>query len=267
MNTNMNKVSILGCGWLGYELAKHFIANDWQVKGSTTTPEKMELLTAIGVAPFLIDIFDQKNGKVDFFQTDILIFNIPPSQGGANLSEAVKAKESLFLQAKHMIMVSSTGVYGGAEGMVDELSALSPNTARGAVLVEIEQYFARLYKSKLTILRPSGLVGGARHPGKILAGRKNISNGDAPVNLIHREDVIAAIARIINLQAWGKEYNISADDHPVKREYYTWAAERMGLAKPEFLAGGEAGKIIDNAKIKKELKLNLKYPSCYDFIQ
>ena len=43
------QVSILGCGWLGLPLAKALIGEGYTVKGSTTTPAKLNLLKEEGV--------------------------------------------------------------------------------------------------------------------------------------------------------------------------------------------------------------------------
>jgi len=42
----MQKVSILGCGWLGKPLAVFLISKGYLVKGSTTSDEKLKLLAA-----------------------------------------------------------------------------------------------------------------------------------------------------------------------------------------------------------------------------
>ena len=52
----MQKVSILGCGWLGIPLAKALLKKGLLVKGSTTTVEKISLLKSFGVEPHLISI-------------------------------------------------------------------------------------------------------------------------------------------------------------------------------------------------------------------
>ena len=41
---SQNKIGIIGCGWLGLPLAKEFVSNNYKVKGSTTTKEKLEIL-------------------------------------------------------------------------------------------------------------------------------------------------------------------------------------------------------------------------------
>ena len=52
---SQNKIGIIGCGWLGLPLAKEFISNNYKVKGSTTTKEKLEILKTEGIEAYLID--------------------------------------------------------------------------------------------------------------------------------------------------------------------------------------------------------------------
>ena len=78
----MTKISILGCGWLGFPLAKALIENGFSVKGSTTSTDKLTALENAGITPFLIEIGEKRiNGDVDQFldQSQILIINIPKS--------------------------------------------------------------------------------------------------------------------------------------------------------------------------------------------
>ena len=41
-----DEISIMGCGWLGLPLAAQLVKAGYNVKGSTTTPEKLEVLQA-----------------------------------------------------------------------------------------------------------------------------------------------------------------------------------------------------------------------------
>lgn len=56
----MTKISILGCGWLGFPLAKALVEKGFLVNGSTTTVAKMAGLENQGIVPFLVAL-DSKN--------------------------------------------------------------------------------------------------------------------------------------------------------------------------------------------------------------
>ena len=70
---SQNKIGIIGCGWLGLPLAKEFVSNNYKVKGSTTTKEKLEILKNEGIDAYLIDVGEF---WVRFFLGLILLFAV-----------------------------------------------------------------------------------------------------------------------------------------------------------------------------------------------
>ena len=75
------KVSILGCGWLGFTLAKKLIEIGFEVKGSTTSEKKLDLLKSYKIEPFLLELSETKisDSVTEFlYNSEILIINIPP---------------------------------------------------------------------------------------------------------------------------------------------------------------------------------------------
>ena len=64
----MTKISILGCGWLGFPLAKALLEKGFSVNGSTTSTEKLLSLKNAGISPFLIELGEVANkGNVSEF--------------------------------------------------------------------------------------------------------------------------------------------------------------------------------------------------------
>lgn len=55
VNIKNNTISILGCGWFGLALAKKLIGLNYSVKGSTTSQEKLAILQAENIQPFLVN--------------------------------------------------------------------------------------------------------------------------------------------------------------------------------------------------------------------
>ena len=49
------RISILGCGWLGYPLARSLILKKALVKGSTTTQSKLSLYQSTGIEGYLLN--------------------------------------------------------------------------------------------------------------------------------------------------------------------------------------------------------------------
>ena len=91
-----------------------------------------------------------------------------------------------------------------------------------------------VWKIKLSIVRFGGLFGGNREPVRYLAGRTHLNDGNAPVNLIHREDCVEILTEIVKQDAFGFIFNAVIPSHPTKKEYYTQKAIELGLTPPHY---------------------------------
>jgi len=266
---NNRTISILGCGWLGLPLAEYLIKKGYSVKGSTTDAEKIELLKEKGIIPFLIQITDTSiNGDNfdDFFESEILIINFPPKRR-EDIETYHKAQfEQLIPELKRstikqVLFISSTSVYPDLNKEIFENETAIPVKSSGTVLKFAEDLLISQPNFDTTILRFSGLIGYDRMPGRFLAGKTNVENGDAPINVIHQDDCIELITQIIMQNIWGEIFNASTDVHPTRKEFYTLAANKMGLKPPTFAHENEIKfKIINSDKIKKRLGYSFKYP-------
>ena len=250
MQNNRTTISILGCGWYGLALAKVLLANDYHVKGSTTTPEKIILLQNEGIQPYLMNFENSSEKSNDnFFDTDLLFICIPPKRSsGEQASFPVKIEKIANMAAnnkvKDIVFISSTSVYGDHNKNITEIDQPQPDTASGLSVLAAENL---LLKNKLfttTIIRFAGLVGPGRDPGRFFAGKQNVPNGLAPVNLIHLNDCIQMSLQIVQKKAFGQIYNACCPDHPTKQEFYTKAASRSSLPLPSFLNEIKTWKII-----------------------
>lgn len=272
MNSNKT-VSVLGAGWLGFELALSLISQGYRVKGSTTTPSKIDLLESKGIDPYLIDLSGEAI-QSPFFEADILIINIPPGRRDPDVAINYPKRIEKALQAakeggvKHVILISSTGVFasGVAEYPEWEFPMYSDHPTNvddksASALIEAERMLQQFYNANGSIIRFGGLVGGERLAGRFLAGKKDITDGAAPVNMIHRDDCIGIIKAVIEKGTWGKTYNATSDGHPSRRDFYTAQANKYGFELPTFLDEDQAiGKVISNIKLKEGLKYHFIHP-------
>ena len=167
-------------------------------------------LQRTGIRPYQIQLHTSGiDGNIDsFLNSDVLILNIPPGRRDPNVGEAFPAKIMRLLDAvddsplKHILFVSSTSVYDGSEGRVTEDTPLSAQGGSGHALIAAERLLADAVPT-LTTIRFSGLVGGDRHPGRFLAGRKEVPNPGHPVNLIHQADCVEIMYEILKQEKWG----------------------------------------------------------------
>ncbi|WP_421919446.1 NAD(P)H-binding protein [Marinifilum sp.] len=258
MNKANYRISILGCGWLGLPLAFFFADQGLEVKGSSTSPNKLEVLKQKGIKAYQIELNPSLNSKFnsDFFNTDILVVNFPPIRRDDIIDWHTQQIESLISAVRKseiskLIFVSSTSVYADINNEVNELNRETPSKNSGKALRIAEELLGKETGFKSSIIRFGGLIGYDRKPGRFFAGKKSIKNGDAPVNLIHRDDCINIINHIISKNIWGEILNACCPEHPKRKEFYKEAAIIQQFKIPEFEANTEGYKIVSCDKLIK----------------
>jgi len=266
----MTQISILGCGWLGLPLAKALLKNGFSVKGSTTSVDKLLVLKNLGVQEFQIELSETKSqGEVDSFleNSKILIIDIPPKLRGISKENFVSKIKNLipFIEksaVENVLFISSTSVYGEDNLAVTEETKLNPDTESGKQLVQTECLLQNNPKFKTTILRFGGLIGDDRHPIHFLAGKTNLENPNAPINLIHQDDCIGIILEILRQNSWNETFNAVTPYHPSRKEYYTQKAIDLNLVPPTFnYENPILGKTILNTKVETILGYTFTKPN------
>ncbi|WP_255487027.1 SDR family oxidoreductase [Mucilaginibacter sp. SP1R1] len=252
-------VSILGCGWYGMALAKALISKGVPVNGSTTTPQKMETLIAEGFTPYLVNFLPGEEIYDDaFFNCAVLFIAIPPkSKSGEGADYIYKIQRIINATKQHhvknVVFISSIGVYADVNTEVDELSDPQPNTEPGKILLQAEERFRAESSFKTTIIRFAGLIGPGRDPGRFFAGKKDILNGNAPVNLIHQDDCIGLSMAILSKSAFGYLFNGCSPQHPTRSDFYTKAATKSGLETPQFIPELKEWKTVKSINVEEIL--------------
>lgn len=258
----MRKIAVLGCGWLGLPLAKSLTKQGFQVSGSTTSEDRLPLLQSAGILPFRIQLSEKNTvGDTNGFleNSEILIIDIPPGLRGKDPENFVGKMRSLvpFIEdstVKKVLFISSTAVFADGNSVITEDTPPGPLTESGRQLLEAEKLLQNNQNFTTTVLRFAGLIGHDRHPVHFLAGKKDIENPEAPVNLIHQKDCIGIIEAILEKGRWGEIFHGVAPQHPTRRDYYTQKAIRLGLPLPEFdRSKPSLGKTISSEKIMAEL--------------
>lgn len=264
---NTNKISILGCGWLGLPLAKHFITKGVTVKGSTTTSKKKEILQKAGITPYVFSLGNNASQTIlnDFLcDSGVIIINFPPRRVPNIINiyqQQIKDILPLIGSHQNVIFISSTSVYQNTNDWVTENLDTKPEKESGKAVLAAEHILQNTLKENITIIRFSGLIGYDRLPGRFLAGKKEVANGNAPINVIHQDDCIRLIDAVISQHCWGEIINGSTDEHPLRETFYTLAAKKIGLTPPTFKdATNLQFKKVSNTKSKTLLNFRYNYP-------
>ncbi len=263
------KCSILGCGWLGLELAKHLHQIGYTVQGSTTSPDKRPMLQRHGIIPYIIDITPNIiNGddSTSFFQSPILIVTLPfrrhlmdPFDYPRQLATVLQEYQTQTPQGI-LIFTSSTSIYSMTNDWVTESSSIVPSTPRQQALLDTENLLLHSDAITSVILRLGGLYGGNRHIGAFLSDKKCV--GHLPVNLIHRSDVIGIITALLQTSITPSIFNCVSPEHPLKKDLYTFHATQRNFPLPHFIDDSSASyKLVSSEKIQNTLGYSFNYPN------
>lgn len=221
----MMVVSILGCGWLGKPLAVSLVKKGFYVKGSSTSTEKLNELNQLNISPFLIDISMDIN-IVEFLKTDVLIIAITHKNIEDFTRLITKIEKS---PVKKVVFISTTSVYPALNKVMIEESETIDTPHK-----QIEDLLRNNVNFKTTVIRFAGLFGGERHPANWFKNGKEIPQPNGFVNMIHLDDCIQIIHKIIEKDCFGELFNACSNHHPTRREFYTYAKLKKGFSIPVF---------------------------------
>lgn len=263
------QICIIGCGWLGLPLAKNLVNKGYKVKGSTTSEEKLIAISDANIEAFCIKLSEDgiTGNYTDFLKgSETVIINIPPGlrknpdkNHVGEIQHLVNAIETQNI--KNVIYISSTSVFEDEAHFPIINADSEPNAISNSSkqLIAIEHLLKKNITFNTTIIRFGGLFDVQRHPAKYLAGRTNLSNPDAPVNLIHKEDCINIITLILRNNIWNETFNAAHPNHPTKKEYYTNYCKQHQLDLPQYNTSEKSkGKIIEGTKVEQLLNYSFK---------
>ncbi len=276
-NLSGKRLVIFGCGYVGSELVRQGIAKGLRVTALTRNAQKSGLLRQLGAEVVTADLAEASWHSAIPGRADWVVNCVSSGGGGLDgyRESYVKGTHSIVKWGRDcgpmdtMLYTSSTSVYpqgGGAH--IDESAATEGVGERGKLLLEAEA--ATLGGAGLDgacqrafVLRLAGIYGPSRHHllDQIKAGQVS-GRGDYHLNLIHRDDICAAIWAALesssNLR--GGIYNIADDGAALKSDIVAWIAARLSMPVPPFTGEPAVGRreitpdrVILNAKAKGAL--------------
>ena len=282
----MKRILIVGSGDVALRTLP-WLTRRFRVFALVRQPDTAVALRAAGAIPIAGDLDDRRSLKRLAGLADaVLHFAPPPSSGEGDprtkrLLATLGSRKSL---PQGLVYISTTGVYGDCAGSrVDETRPCRAQTARGRRRVDAERRlraFGRRNQVRVALLRAPGIYAGDRLPLERLRRGDPVLAADEDVhtNHIHAED-LARIACLALFRAGpGRAYNASDDSGLRMGEYFDAVAERFGLARPPRMARAEIvhhlspltlsfmseSRRLDNRRLKRELRLRLRYPTVAD---
>jgi nucleoside-diphosphate-sugar epimerase len=260
--------AIIGCGYLGSEVASIWRKRGIHVTATTRHPENLTRLTQCAQKGVLIKGNDELELAPLIAANETIVVTVA-ADGPEYYESAYRDTAQIFRHLaiemdlpRHLIYTSSTSVYGDHLGRwVDEESDLFSKTEQGKILIEAEEIYQSLAELgwHVCIFRLAELYGPGREISqrvKNLEGRALPSNGAQYTNMIHKEDAASALDYSFRHHLEGI-YNLADDDHPSRKELYDTVAHHFQLPPPQWdpkiphtLHAGN--KRISNHKIKAE---------------
>ncbi|WP_068546959.1 2-dehydropantoate 2-reductase N-terminal domain-containing protein [Thalassotalea crassostreae] len=280
------QVGIIGAGWVGKALAAHLTEKQITTLVTARSQQVLNTLANSGLTAvnFDADFSVEVNSSVEVDVEPIkhlqkchtLVICIPPKMRtveaiennnyGKQIANIINIAQAKGSHVKQLILLSSTAVYGGLTGAVNEQTPLAKSNDKSTILQNVEQQVLSSKVQSPVVLRLAGLIGYNRFPGRFFAGR-TIADPESVVNLIHRDDVIKVLSKLIEDNLAKQEFistpavlNVVAPTHPSRKSFYGKAVSLISDEPAEFntqpKSSEELGKQVDSIMIDL---LNVEY--------
>lgn len=266
--------AVVGCGYIGKEVAKIWKARGIHVTGTTRHPEKLAEISEVTQKGLLL----KGNDEVEFtsiIQSNEVILVSIGADGPQYYDSAYRHTAQTFRNLavemdipRRLIYTSSSSLYGDHQGrFVDEESDLLSHTEHGKILIETEKIYQSLTELgwHVCILRLAEIYGPGREISKRIQQNQGLQlpgTGTQYTNMVHKTDCAGAIDYALRHHLEGI-FNVSDDDHPTRKELYEAVAEKHHLQAPAWdakLTGMHGGnKRVSNHKIKSQ-GFSFKFP-------
>jgi nucleoside-diphosphate-sugar epimerase len=271
---------IVGCGDVVRralpELTRH-----WRVYALVR--ERDAGLAGLGVVQIVGDLDRRESLRRLAGIADAVLHSAPPPEAGLDdpRTRRLIAALSRGSLPRRFVYISTTGVYGDCGGRrIDETAATRPQTDRARRRVAAETRLRRLGRGgrcRISVLRAPGIYAADRLPLERL--RRGLPvferQDDSHTNHIHAEDLAAACCRALFRGGANRAYNVCDDSQITMGDWYDRLADAFGLPRPPrrsreqvaaevpavVLSFMKESRRLGNGRLKRELRLRLRYPT------
>ncbi|CCQ33256.1 UDP-glucose 4-epimerase protein [Halorhabdus tiamatea SARL4B] len=259
----MTRVAILGCGYVGCELARQLVDGGHHVVGVRRSDAGLAAVEDAGAEPVQADVTDAESLSA-VPDAEWVVF--AASAGGRDAEAARETYVSGLRTAidhfadradapDRFVYTSSTGVYGDHDGeWVDEGTPIDPGDERTEVLATAERLARERPPSGIdgTVARFGGLYGPDRYrldrylDGPVTAG---------VLNMVHRDDAAGAVRFLLERDHGRGEVVNVVDDEPVEKwGFADWLAEQADVAFPPKQPVEQRLADVDRAATRRRIR-------------
>jgi len=279
------RVLIVGCGDVGLRVARQ-MQGRVRLFALTSQPERVAELRDRGLTPLLGNLDVGANlQRLAGIATRVVHLAPPPSEGWTD-QRSLALVRALRLRQKPISAVygSTSGVYGDCSGeWVPETRTLHAQTPRALRRINAEaqvRFWGLSSCVRVSILRIPGIYATDRDGGtpraRLLKGVPVLrAQDDVYTNHIQADDLARACCLAVWRGAAQRVYNVNDDSCMKMGDYFDMAADLYGLPRPPRIARDGASSQLPlmllsfmnesrrmvNARMKRELRLTLRYPT------
>ena len=282
------RLLIVGCGDIGMRVAER-LQGRLQLTVLTASGARAPALRARGVHVLQGDLDRPATLRRIAGIADRVLHLAPPSaEGWADTRTRALVRALRLRNAPGtLVYVSTSGVYGDCDGqVVHETRSARADTPRAHRRVDAEtvvRYLGRSAGVRTGILRVPGIYAEDREGGtprrRLLAGTAVLrTQDDVFTNHIHADDLARACIAALWRTKPQRIYNVNDDTRLRMGDYFDLAADLYGLPRPPRITLDAAvlqlppgllgfmreSRQMDNTRLKRELKLRLRYPTVRD---
>lgn len=284
---------VVGCGDVGLRVLR-LLAGRWRLLALTSSPARCAELRAAGAVPLVGNLDDAASLRRLAGLADAVLHLAPPPAQGTDDARTAHLLQALARGApgaprrlQRLVYASTTGVYGDCGGArFDETRAVAPATDRARRRVAAERRVRRFGRDAgvaVSILRIPGIYAADRpggHPReRLLRGTPVlVPEDDVYTNHIHADDLARACVAALLRGAPQRIVHASDDTELRMGEYFELAAQLGGLPPPPRVRRADAAgqlsamqlsfmaesRRLVNRRLKRELRLALRYPTVAD---
>ena len=204
------------------------VAHLWQgdVLALTRTTTRHDDLRRENVTPLVGDPLSLMR------EDDLLVLSLP---GHALQHEAVTALRKNRVVPQRAVLISSTGIYGDATGIINEETP-ADSAERAQAISRLENDFLDWMGDRGVVFRCGGLYSERRGPFFAFQRKKILPDKPAnrPLPLVHDEDVARSIRVALIRPNPSPIYLVVTPPAPTRREFYSTVCQTLGWADPIF---------------------------------